>query len=195
MRNRTRTSPDRLHATAARISVGLAATVVVAAVGLLAATALAGNARQSKATISLRSSALGTFLVSSNGRTLYLFAKDRKGRSACVGQCAQFWPPLIARGKPTIGKGVRASLVRVFKRSDGRMQVSYNRHPLYTFLKDTKAGQTNGQGLFGFGAKWWVVSARGAAITKALPAAGGSVNPAPPPPTTTPTPPPTNPYP
>jgi hypothetical protein len=51
------------------------------------------------------------------------------------------------------------------KRSDGSMQVTYNGHPLYYYEGDTAAGQTTGQGSNGFGAKWWLVTPSGSAIT------------------------------
>jgi hypothetical protein len=54
--------------------------------------------------------------------------------------CATFWPPLIAAGKARAGTGTRASLLGTIKRADGRRQVTYNHHPLYTFVKDTKRG-------------------------------------------------------
>jgi hypothetical protein len=47
------------------------------------------------------------------------------------------------------------------------MQVTYNKHPLYTFALDKQAGQTNGEGSSNFGAKWYAVSARGTAVLRA----------------------------
>jgi predicted lipoprotein with Yx(FWY)xxD motif len=187
------TRTDLKRRPAVRISVGLVLAVGVAAVGLLAASAMAGSSKSS-ATISLRSTKLGAILVNSKGRTLYLFGKDKNGKSACAGQCVQFWPPLIAHGNPTVGKGLKASLVRLVRRSDGKMQVSYNRHPLYTFSQDKRAGQLNGQGFSAFGARWWTVSAKGKAVTKA-PSSGGGGTTTTPPPTTTTNPYPPNPYP
>jgi predicted lipoprotein with Yx(FWY)xxD motif len=111
-------------------------------------------------------------LVDSRGRAVYLFQKDRNGRSACSGQCASFWPPVIASGKPVAGPGVKTSLLGTTKRADGRLQVTYDHHPLYRFAQDTKKGQTSGEGVSAFGAKWFVVSPAGAAIVKA-PASGG----------------------
>ena len=62
------------------------------------------------------------------------------------------------------------------KRSDGRLQVTYKHHPLYTYVGDTKAGQVNGQGSTGSGAKWWVVSAAGTAVTKAAAATSATTS-------------------
>ena len=50
------------------------------------------------------------------------------------------------------------------RRADGRLQVTYNHHPLYTFVKDTKAGQTNGEGLNALGADWDAISPAGVEI-------------------------------
>jgi hypothetical protein len=71
--------------------------------------------------------------------------------------------------KPTAGSGVKAALLGRTRRSNGAMQVTYNKHPLYTFALDKAAGQVTGEGKLAFGAKWYGVSARGAAVTKAAP--------------------------
>jgi predicted lipoprotein with Yx(FWY)xxD motif len=108
----------------------------------------AGNASPTAArtSVSTASTKLGRVLVNSRGRTLYLFGKDKNAKSACNGTCAAFWPPLIASGKPRATAGAKASLLGTTKRADRRLQVTYNHHPLYTFAKDTKKGQTNGEG-------------------------------------------------
>jgi predicted lipoprotein with Yx(FWY)xxD motif len=150
----------------ARVVVALTLTAVLGTTGFLAAGSLAGGATRSNATVSLRKTKLGSILVNSRGRTLYLFAKDRNGKSACSGSCARFWPPLLTQGKPTAGAGLKASLMGTTRRSNGSRQVTYNRHPLYTYALDRRAGQTNGQGSAAFGAKWYAVSAKGTAVVK-----------------------------
>ena len=69
--------------------------------------------------------------------------------------------------------GARASLLGMTRRANGRLQVTYKRHPLYTFVKDTKKGQTNGEGVNGFGALWYAVSPAGAAVVKNSGGGGG----------------------
>jgi predicted lipoprotein with Yx(FWY)xxD motif len=71
---------------------------------------------------------------------------------------------LIASGKPRATGAVKSSLIGTTKRADGRMQVTYNRHPLYTFVKDTRKGQTNGEGVNAFGANWYMLSPAGSKI-------------------------------
>jgi len=171
-----------------RAAVIATATAMLAGIGFLSASSMASSGSQSSASVSLRKTKLGMILVNSRGRTLYLYGKDRNDKSSCTSSCAKFWPPLLAVGKPTAGTGVKASLLGTTKRSNGSRQVTYNRHPLYTFSLDKQSGQTNGEGSFAFGAKWWALSAKGTAVLKA---AGGTTTPY----TTTTTPGYTNPYP
>ena len=156
---------NRLKLPRAAAMMALGATL--GTIGFLAAGSIASGATRTNATVSLRSTKLGMILVNSKGRTLYLFEKDRSGKSACTSQCAQYWPPLLSPGKPTVGPGVKAALVSRTKRADGSMQVTYNKHPLYTFALDKQAGQVTGEASSNFGAKWYAVSASGAAVVKA----------------------------
>jgi len=116
------------------------------------------------ASVSTKTSSLGTFLVDANGRTLYLWDADHGPKSTCTGACAQAWPPLTTTGTPKASGAVKASLLGTTKRADGSSEVTYAGHPLYTFAGDTQAGQTTGQGSNGFGAPWWVVTPAGKAI-------------------------------
>jgi predicted lipoprotein with Yx(FWY)xxD motif len=114
-----------------------------------------------KSSIDLASSKLGKILVDSSGRTLYLFEADKGPMSACSGACAAVWPPVTTTGKPVAGSGIAASKLGTTKRSDGKTEVTYNGHPLYTYAGDSSPGQTAGQGIDGFGAEWYVLSAAG----------------------------------
>jgi predicted lipoprotein with Yx(FWY)xxD motif len=147
-----------------RIAAALAITML-GLIGFLAADQVAGSATGARATLSLRQTKLGSILVNAQGRTLYLFARDRSGSSTCIGTCAKFWPPLLTRSKPTAGPGLTPRLVGITTRANGSVQVTYNRHPLYTFALDKAPGQTNGQGKAGFGARWFAVSARGTPVS------------------------------
>jgi predicted lipoprotein with Yx(FWY)xxD motif len=150
-----------------RMIVALILTVVLGGIGFLAAGSVARSANRTNASVSLRTSAIGLILVNSRGHTLYLFAKDRNGKSACSGSCASFWPPLLSKGRPTAGPGVKRSLLGTRTRSDGSRQVTYNNHPLYAYTLDKRPGQTKGESISAFGAKWYAVSAKGTAVIKA----------------------------
>jgi predicted lipoprotein with Yx(FWY)xxD motif len=163
--------------TRSRFATFLAGAAVIPLTALPAAAAAGGTitswgahakpvtASAAKSTVEVRGTRLGKVLVTSQGRTLYLFKKDSRGKSTCTGACAHFWPPLRVSGKPTAGRGVSASKLGTIRRSDGKPQVTYNGHPVYTFLQDTKAGQTNGQGLTAFGASWFALSPAGKQIS------------------------------
>jgi predicted lipoprotein with Yx(FWY)xxD motif len=139
----------------------LAALVIAAA---LIQVGVASTDQSSAATVGVGQTKLGRVLVNGHGRSVYLFEKDTRGTSKCYGACATYWPPLIVSGKPRAGSGAKASLLGRTKRNDGRWQVTYKRHPLYTYAGDTKSGQTNGEGLDDFGAGWYLVSPSGAKI-------------------------------
>jgi hypothetical protein len=56
-------------------------------------------------------------------------------------------------------------MIGTTKRSDGKPQVTYNGHPLYTFKGDSSAGATSGQGINAFGGLWYAVSPAGQQVT------------------------------
>ena len=156
----------------------------VAALVLLASCLFVSGAvgAQTKATspalVKATTTELGTALVDAKGRTLYLLTADSraKGKSVCYAACAKAWPPLLTKGTPKAGPGVKASLLGVASRTGGTSQVTYTGHRLYLFYKDAKAGQANGQRLAGFGGPfctaklatkpcaWFAVSPSGSAI-------------------------------
>jgi predicted lipoprotein with Yx(FWY)xxD motif len=158
--------------------VGAMAAAVSLTVGLNSASASSHSASRGTK-VAVASSKLGRVLVDARGHTLYLFAHDKHGKSTCAGQCAAFWPPLIASGKPLATAGAKASLLGTTKRADGRLQVTYDRHPLYTFVKDTKKGQTNGEEVDAFGAEWYALSPAGARVEKNDAKSSGTGYPAP----------------
>jgi predicted lipoprotein with Yx(FWY)xxD motif len=147
-----------------RIKLLVAFAASAAFVSIAAALALASGTTSGGARVSIANSPLGRILVDSKGITLYDFVQDKGTKSTCYGACAALWPPLITKGKPIAGHGVRASLLGTTKRKDGKLEVTYNGHPLYYFVTDRKPGQMTGQGVNQFGAPWWVLSAAGKEI-------------------------------
>jgi len=145
--------------------VTLTAAVAALAAGLSAAPAATHSAARA-APVKTATSPLGRIIVDSGGRTLYLFGKDLRGHSACAGACAAYWPPLLAHGRPTAGRGAKQSLLGITRRSAGTTQVTYAGHPLYRFVQDIRPGQTSGQDSHAFGAGWYVLSPAGRRIEK-----------------------------
>jgi predicted lipoprotein with Yx(FWY)xxD motif len=148
------------------------ATLVAAALG---DTSSASPPRGSNgALVAPGKTRLGNVLVDARGRTLYLFEKDKRGRSACYGACATYWPPLLSPAQPRAAGGVAASLLGLTKRADGKRQVTYAGHPLYTFILDKRAGQTAGEGMNDFGAAWNALTTSGRAVAPAASDSSGS---------------------
>jgi len=137
----------------------LTAALLCAVTAALAAAS--PGASSSGTVVKVGSTGLGRALVNAQGRTLYMWAHDRGRASTCYGDCAKYWPPVLTSGRPIAAAGANAALLGTTKRSDGGLQVTYNGHPLYTFVQDAQPGQTTGEGLTGFGGRWDPVSATG----------------------------------
>jgi predicted lipoprotein with Yx(FWY)xxD motif len=136
---------------------------LLAAAALIVTAGLA-SASTSAASVAVAQSKFGRILVDGHGRSLYLFDRDSRGKSSCYGGCAGEWPPLTTSGKAHAKSGVKAALLGRTKRHDGRWQVTYKGHPLYTFAGDATRGETNGEGLDDFGGWWYLVSPAGTQI-------------------------------
>ena len=160
-----------------KLGIPLASALLATACGSAAASSpsapgssapAAGSSASASTTgtvITTHAGSAGAFLTNGSGRTVYLWAKDGMNMSACSGACAAAWPPVPATGTLTATGGAKASDLGTITRSDGTKQVTYDGHPLYYFVGDSAAGQTNGQGSDNFGAKWWLVAPSGAKIT------------------------------
>lgn len=106
-----------------------------------------------KATVATTSNpALGTILVDSAGKTLYVFDRDTGGTSSCTGNCAVTWPALVLPSgttTPVAGSGV-SGLGAVARPDDAtKMQVTLGGKPLYNFSGDAAPGDTKGDGVGG----------------------------------------------
>ncbi len=112
-----------------KLLVSVAAAAALFASAAFAAPAMVGN------------SAKGKVLTDAKGMTLYTFAKDSKGKSACNGKCAENWPPLMVSAGEKGAKGYSK-----VKRADGKMQWAYKGKPLYAWKKDEKPGDITGDG-------------------------------------------------
>ncbi|WP_010169667.1 COG4315 family predicted lipoprotein [Pseudomonas sp. PAMC 25886] len=112
----------------------LAAAVMIACASTMAFAAPAHIADSAK----------GKVLVDGKGMTLYTFAKDSAGKSACNGQCLANWPALTASAGAKDADGYT-----VISRDDGSQQWAYKGQPLYTWVKDSKPGDITGDGVGG----------------------------------------------
>jgi predicted lipoprotein with Yx(FWY)xxD motif len=185
-------APSRRHTRAGRPRrsrltgiIGGIVGSVVAAIGVLLVTAACGSTVQTvpareavpvgvpsevEATPGLATVAtsLGT-VVTMDGYTLYRFSKDttNPSRSTCNAQCAKTWPPVLGDGQPTL-TGVPADKVGTIGRPDGTQQLTLDGWPLYRYAKDTKPGQTAGEGV---GGTWRAIGVNGKPAADSAPAA------------------------
>jgi len=150
------------RAAGSRLGAACVAAVSVAALAVLGGSVAAagGPAAASAGGSGLKTARIGgaTVLTDAKGLTLYWFAPDTATRSNCNGTCAAYWPPV--RGAATAGPGVTGRLGTI-TRSDGSVQATYDRHPLYTYAGDTAAGQANGNRLNLNGGLWYEITPSG----------------------------------
>ena len=154
-------------------AAGAVVAIVVLVLVLITRSSGAEKDKPTKAsgTVHVATSKYGQILVNAEGRTLYLFIPDTKGKSTCYHGCAKVWPPVIASESTHAGAGVSPEELTQVRRDDGTQQVVYHHHPLYTMTADTRPGQTKGQAFLG---TWFVVSPHGNAITGGVkPSSGG----------------------
>ena len=125
-------------------------TTTTAATAAPTSAAVTTTSPSARVTVATANSPLGTILVDTAGKTLYTFDRDVGGRSACTGNCAATWPPVLAgTGPPEAGPGV-GTLTVVARPDDAtKMQVVWNGKPLYTFAADAGPGETKGDGVGG----------------------------------------------
>jgi predicted lipoprotein with Yx(FWY)xxD motif len=142
----------------------LAATAFTALVSVLLGLSLAATGPASTTATSSRALLHTTkihgvsVLTNSSGYTLYWFAPDSPTRSTCYGTCAVYWPPVV--GSPVAGLGVTGKLGAIM-RTGGASQVSYDGHPLYTYVGDSAPGQATGNDINLNGGYWYEMAASG----------------------------------
>ncbi|MYS24871.1 Predicted lipoprotein with conserved Yx(FWY)xxD motif, partial [Streptomyces sp. DvalAA-14] len=122
--------------------------------------AAAGDAAGAAGVHTASDATLGTIVVNGKGFTLYRFDMDtnKPPTSHCTGACATLWPAAPATDASAV-KGIDQKLLGSTTGTDGRKQLTLNGWPLYTYAQDSKAGDTNGQGIDGI---WWAVTPAGA---------------------------------
>lgn len=158
---RSETTGGGAPTTSGGTTVGTTTTDGTATTGRQATTG--GTTRFSATVNVLMDDKWGDILVGPNGLSLYLFTKDKPGKSVCYGDCAAAWPPLLVEGKPSAGEGVTADIGTI-TRKDGSKQVTVDRNPVYFYTPDKQPGDTKGQGLKGV---WYVLAPDGSKITSA----------------------------
>jgi predicted lipoprotein with Yx(FWY)xxD motif len=155
--------PARIPPAAARAAGMTAAGLTVAALVLFGlvlagASAPAPAAAGTGTGTALKTATIGgtTVLTNAKGFTLYSFAPDTPASSKCYGSCAAYWPPVT--GTTAAGQGLPGKVATI-TRTGGARQLTYNGHPLYTYIGDSAPGQAHGNNLNLNGGLWHEVPA------------------------------------
>jgi len=133
-----------------RLKAGLALLVIGPAMGVLALGAFSPRATAASATPDTKTkvvtvanrSPVGDMLITLKGLSLYT------NPSGCTGGCLKVWPALLMPKGTTMPKGAKC-LATVAAAKAGRLQVTYDSQPLYTFTGDS-GSSVNGNGVAGF---------------------------------------------
>jgi predicted lipoprotein with Yx(FWY)xxD motif len=155
--------PARIPPAAARAAGMTAAGLAVAALVLFGLVVAGASSPAPAATATgtgtvLKTTTIGgtTVLTNAKGFTLYSFAPDTPTASKCYGSCAVYWPPVTGTAAASPGVPGRIGTI---KRTDGSEQLTYNGHPLYTYIADTAPGQARGNNINLNGGVWHDVPA------------------------------------
>lgn len=147
---------QRLGRMLAGLPLAKPAIAVLSGLGLVllfVAVAEAGGQAPSGGTVVLKTGKVGgvTVLTNAKGLTVYTFAADSPGKSNCYSSCAAYWPPVT--GSPSPAPGIPGTFSTT-TRTDGIKQVTWNGHPLYTYVADGGPGQAQGNNLTLNGGLW-----------------------------------------
>jgi predicted lipoprotein with Yx(FWY)xxD motif len=152
--------PDQIPPPIARMAGLTAAGLGVVALVLLgvAVANATTSAPAVTSTTALKTGTIDGMTVLTNGKgfTLYSFAPDSPTTSKCYGSCAAYWPPVI--GSSAAGSGLPGKTATI-RRTDGSLQLTYDGHPLYTYIGDSAPGQASGNNVNLNGGLWLDVPA------------------------------------
>jgi predicted lipoprotein with Yx(FWY)xxD motif len=114
--------------------------------------------------IAIAESQFGDIVGDGRGQAVYIFDRERAGRSECYGACARAWPPVLTRGRPVAGRGIRERLLGSVRRRGGKRQVTYRGRPLYYYVDDAP-GRVLCHNVNEFGGLWLVIRPDGRRVS------------------------------
>ena len=140
-----------------RLTILFLATAAILPVGISQAA--------TGAKLQIRHTALGSILVNRGGHTVFVFTRASRNHDRCAttAGCTGIWPMVTSAGTPTLGPGVKRSLLSTIK-VGGVRQLTYAGHPLYTYIGDAGPGDTSYVGQSQFGGRWFALNAAGHAV-------------------------------
>jgi predicted lipoprotein with Yx(FWY)xxD motif len=103
---------------------------------------------------SAKKAKVGSVIVDAQGRTLYRFTAEAQGLPVCTGACLGTWRPVLTSSAP----GLPEHVATVRRPDGGKLQLTYDGHPLYRYAGDRSKADAHGEGV---GGQWYVVKAVG----------------------------------
>lgn len=173
----------RLRRSTVLLGAGALAVGLVGALAPLLGTAGATTRSSAPLLQSINVAKYPGVLGNSKQHSLYLLSDEMGAKIHCKGSCLQYWIPLtVAKGTMLkVGAGVKgkwATVARMTSKAT-EYQVTYNSFPVYTYVADTGAKQSHGEGVkFSSGVWWYLIkasatSAAGTPVTKPSGSSGG----------------------
>ena len=139
-----------------RLTALLALVAVSAGLAACGSSSSSESSDKSAVLASADKAKVGSVIVDAQGRTLYRFTAEAQGLPVCTGACVGTWLPAVVAA----GSGLPKHVATVKRPDDGKLQLTYDGHPLYRYAGDHTKADANGEGV---GGQWFVVKAGGAA--------------------------------
>jgi len=142
-----------------KIARGAAAALALGVLGTAATIGVASAG--SLAVVSVAVPHFAGALANQSSHSLYVLSSEKGGALKCAGSCLSSWVPLevpTATKTVSLGAGVKGKIGFV-ARGKAKKQVTFNSYPLYTFVGDSGARQSHGEGVKAFGGTWTLVKA------------------------------------
>jgi predicted lipoprotein with Yx(FWY)xxD motif len=132
----------------------LAVSGVLAACGSGSSSTGSTSVSGARSTVvtSARKAKVGSVIVDARGRTLYRFTAEAQGVPVCTGACLGTWQPALA----STASGLPEHVATIKRPDGGKLQLTYDGHPLYRYAGDRSKADANGEGM---GGQWYVVKA------------------------------------
>jgi predicted lipoprotein with Yx(FWY)xxD motif len=114
------------------------AFLLVAGAALVAA---AGSiASGSAPVVKYKDDRFGAILATPKQQALYYWNVEKRagGKVRCTGSCARLWPPLLVKSRASVTKRLAgiSGTFGVVRRPNGRLQVTHNGLPVYTYAHE-----------------------------------------------------------
>ena len=116
-----------------------AGVCLLVALVVLVPSAVGGHEATRPPVVKLAAGRFGTILARRDHKALYYWNVEKRDfKIHCTGACAVAWPPLIVKTKAAVPRKIPgvSGVFGTIRRPGGRLQVTRNRLPLYTYVNE-----------------------------------------------------------